>query len=178
MAIDGCPITPGINLQLDERPGIWSKDREVHYDQRLVKFLRQCAKDAGTELQVAAYDSTASDASRVYATGAAPRVAVCGVVRENSHGFEVASKSAFANLLKILVKFIQSSPSIVFRFIWVVIMVFCCHSSFEAQVHRIDEKFPVQAEIFVDEPFKGCEGIAFNGEGDLFVTANKALWKI
>jgi putative aminopeptidase FrvX len=110
LAIDGCPITPGINLQLDERPGIWSKDREVHYDQRLVKFLRHCAKDAGTELQVAAYNSTASDASRVYATGAAPRVAVCGVVRENSHGFEVASKSAFANLLKILVKFIQSDP--------------------------------------------------------------------
>ena len=71
-----------------------------------------------------------------------------------------------------------TGPSPVFRFIWVVIMVLCCHGSFEAQVHRIDEKFPVQPEIFVDGPFKACEGIAFNGEGDLFVTANKALWKI
>lgn len=38
--------------------------------------------------------------------------------------------------------------------------------------------FPVQAELFVDEPFRGSEGIAFNGEGDLFVTANLALWQI
>ncbi|MGD2086644.1 MAG: hypothetical protein PVH61_10705 [Candidatus Aminicenantes bacterium] len=58
-----------------------------------------------------------------------------------------------------------TGPSIAFRFIGVVIMVLCCYSSFEAQVHRIDEKFPVQAEIFVDETFKVCEGIAFNGEG-------------
>jgi sugar lactone lactonase YvrE len=48
----------------------------------------------------------------------------------------------------------------------------------EAQVHKIDEQFPVKAEIFVDEPFAACEGIAFNGEGDLFVTANRALWKV
>jgi len=71
-----------------------------------------------------------------------------------------------------------TDPSRVFRFIWVVIMVLCWPGSFEAQVHKIDEKFPIQAEILIDEPFKACEGIAFNGEGDLFVTANKALWQI
>ncbi len=38
--------------------------------------------------------------------------------------------------------------------------------------------FAVAAEIVVDEPFRGSEGIAFNGEGDLYVTANKALWQI
>jgi gluconolactonase len=38
--------------------------------------------------------------------------------------------------------------------------------------------FPVKPELFVDEPFRGCEGIAFNGEGRLFVTCNRALWEI
>ncbi len=38
--------------------------------------------------------------------------------------------------------------------------------------------FPVAAELFVDDPFRGCEGIAFNGEGRLFATCNRALWEI
>ena len=38
--------------------------------------------------------------------------------------------------------------------------------------------FPVEAELLVGDQFGGSEGIAFNGEGRLFVTANKALWEI
>lgn len=39
-------------------------------------------------------------------------------------------------------------------------------------------RFPVAAELLVDGAFRGSEGIAFNGEGRLFVTANKALWEV
>ncbi len=35
-----------------------------------------------------------------------------------------------------------------------------------------------EPELFVDGDFSGSEGIAFNGEGRLFVTANRALWEI
>ena len=39
--------------------------------------------------------------------------------------------------------------------------------------------FPVAAELLVaDVGWRGCEGIAFNGEGDLFVTANQTLWQV
>lgn len=38
--------------------------------------------------------------------------------------------------------------------------------------------FPVEPVLFVDEPFRGCEGISFNGEGRLFVTCNRSLWEI
>lgn len=38
--------------------------------------------------------------------------------------------------------------------------------------------FPVQAELFVDEGFEGCEGISFNGEGRLFATCSRALYEI
>lgn len=36
----------------------------------------------------------------------------------------------------------------------------------------------VTPEIFADEPFSGTEGIAFSGEGRLFVTGNRALWEV
>jgi putative aminopeptidase FrvX len=105
IAVDGCPIPPGVPLQLDGRPGVWSKDRLAHYDQRMVRDLCQAAVAAGTELQPAVYDSTASDASMVYAAGGAQRVGCVGHVRESSHGYEVARLSVFDNLFKTLVAF-------------------------------------------------------------------------
>jgi len=38
--------------------------------------------------------------------------------------------------------------------------------------------FPVAARILVDGAFQRCEGIAFNGEGDLYVAGNAALWRV
>lgn len=37
---------------------------------------------------------------------------------------------------------------------------------------------PVKPDVLVEGVFPGCEGIAFNGEGRLFVTGAKALWEI
>ena len=37
---------------------------------------------------------------------------------------------------------------------------------------------PVVAEIFVNEPFRGTEGITFNNEGRLFVAGNRAVWEV
>lgn len=106
VAIDGCPMPPESGLKLDGRPGVWSKDRLVQYDQALVETLCICAEDAGTALQVAVYDYAASDASAVYDAGMAPRVAHIGHVRENSHGYEVVRLSVFDNLLETLFKFV------------------------------------------------------------------------
>lgn len=39
-------------------------------------------------------------------------------------------------------------------------------------------EFPATAELFVSDRFQGSEGLSFNGEGRLFVTANRALWEI
>jgi len=108
IAIDGCPMPPGAPLQLDGRPGIWVKDRFAYSDDRLVQDLCRAAERAGTELQPVVYDSAASDASMVFATGGAYRVATIGQVRENSHGYEVARLSVFDNLLRTLVQFVAS----------------------------------------------------------------------
>lgn len=107
IAIDGCPIPPGSPLKLDGTPGIWSKDRAVHFDQQLIGEFLRAAEKAGTVLQPAVFDSAASDASAVYSTGGAPRVATVGIVRENSHGYEVTKAAVFENLAKTLTQFLK-----------------------------------------------------------------------
>lgn len=108
IAIDGCPTPPEVSLELDGRPGIWSKDRLAHYDQRLLSALSRAAAAAGTQLQPAVYTSAASDASLVAYAGIVPRVACFGHVRENSHGYEVARLSVFDNVLNTLLQFIRT----------------------------------------------------------------------
>ena len=41
-----------------------------------------------------------------------------------------------------------------------------------------EASFPVAPDAFIDGRFSGMEGIAFNGEGRLYVTADKALWEV
>jgi putative aminopeptidase FrvX len=65
--------------------------------------------NAGTELQVMVYTSAASDASAVYNNGGAPRVGFIGHVRSNSHGFEVARLSVFANTVKTILEYIRNN---------------------------------------------------------------------
>lgn len=108
IAIDGCPIPPGAPLKLDGRPGIWAKDRVAPYDQALVRDLCDAARVAGTELQPVVFDNAASDASLVLAAGLTQRIACFGHVRENSHGYEVARLSVFANVVKTLVQFVTT----------------------------------------------------------------------
>jgi sugar lactone lactonase YvrE len=40
------------------------------------------------------------------------------------------------------------------------------------------DHFPVEPIVFVQGAFNRCEGIAFNGEGDLYVSGNQALWRV
>jgi putative aminopeptidase FrvX len=108
VAVDGCPITPGSDLLLDGRPGIWSKDRSTNFDQPLISDFTRAGKEVGTELQVAVFSAAYSDASKAYEVGAAERVATLGQVRENSHGYEIARLSVFDNLLNTLVKFLEN----------------------------------------------------------------------
>jgi putative aminopeptidase FrvX len=107
IAVDGCPMPPGAPLSLDGRPGIWSKDRLTHYDQRLVQAVAQAAQSVGTEIQPVVYEQAASDASLVYYAGAAERIACFGHVRENSHGYEVVRLSVMGNLFNTLMAFIR-----------------------------------------------------------------------
>ncbi len=95
-------------LQLDGRPAIWSRDSQIHFDQRLIADLSAAANRAGTQLQYAVYDRAASDASGVLNAGHAPRAATVGYPRENSHGYEVCRLSVFDNLIATLFAYLHT----------------------------------------------------------------------
>lgn len=59
-----------------------------------------------------------------------------------------------------------------------VLLISICTANAMAQSSTEPPAFPVAPILFADEPFNGCEGISFNGEGRLFVTCNQAFWEI
>ncbi len=108
IAVDGCPTASHSPLEMDERPGIWLKDRRQFYSEELIEGLTKAATTVGVELQRAIFTGAASDASSVGMTGFSDQLATIGHVRKNSHGYEVASLEAFENLFKTLKEFIST----------------------------------------------------------------------
>ncbi len=102
IAVDGCPIPPGVDLTLDGRPAVWCRDSIAQYNPALVDRIVETGRSCKVEIQRAVYEGAMSDASRVYSSGGAERVATFGHVRENSHGFEVARVSVFENTFSVL----------------------------------------------------------------------------
>ena len=107
IAVDGCPLASHSPLELDERPGIWLRDRRQFYSTELIDALSKAAESVDVELQRAIFTGAASDASSVGLTGCADQVATIGHVRKNSHGFEIATLEVFENLLKTLKAFVS-----------------------------------------------------------------------
>ncbi|OLS31414.1 MAG: Glutamyl aminopeptidase [Candidatus Heimdallarchaeota archaeon AB_125] len=108
IAVDGCPLASHSPLELDERPGIWLKDRRQFYSEGLIDSLTEAANSIGIELQRAIFTGAASDASSVGLTGFSDQLATIGHVRKNSHGYEIASLEVFENLFKVLKQFIST----------------------------------------------------------------------
>jgi putative aminopeptidase FrvX len=107
LAVDGCPVRPGMQVTVDDRPAIWSMDAKAQYDQRLVRSLLESGRAVGVECQTVILEGAYSDASSVYDVGAAPRVGIIGHPRHNSHGFECARLGVFENVARVLEQFVQ-----------------------------------------------------------------------
>ena len=54
-------------------------------------------------------------------------------------------------------------------------LVIAALALFSASESAAQPEFPVTVEPFIEGRFEGAEGIAFNGEGKMFVTADRAL---
>ena len=106
-AIDGCPIMPGIDVALDGRLGIRSKDPVAIYDQRLLRQALCVAERANVALEPIVYARSSTEAAQIFAMGGAARVASLGAVRANSHGYEVMRHATFDNLTRLLVDLVQ-----------------------------------------------------------------------
>ncbi len=64
------------------------------------------------------------------------------------------------------------------RAAFVIFLLASCVVSVGGEAGRREPMFPARPEVVVEGKFKGAEGIAFNGEGRLLVTADDALWEI
>ena len=60
----------------------------------------------------------------------------------------------------------------------VIILIFFLPVTLLISQDAEEIQFPVPAEIFVGDKFNGSEGIAFNGEGRMFVTASNGFWEV
>ena len=108
VAVDSTPMPRGTDLTLDGRPGTWSRDSQVHFDQGLIADFATAAGRAGTQLQYVVYNAAASDATGVLQVGGAERCATIGYPRENSHGYEVVRWSVFGHLTATLGEWVAS----------------------------------------------------------------------
>jgi sugar lactone lactonase YvrE len=64
------------------------------------------------------------------------------------------------------------------RAAFVLFLLTSCVVAAGGEAQRGGPSFPARAEVVVEGKFKGAEGIAFNGEGRMFVTADDALWEV
>lgn len=108
IAIDGCPVIDEDILPLDGGVGIWCKDTICNYNPDLIRTITGIANKTKIPLYPVIYESAASDASAVWKTGGAQKIAFLGHARTNSHGFEVARLSCFENVLELLGQVIEN----------------------------------------------------------------------
>ena len=59
-----------------------------------------------------------------------------------------------------------------------VIIWACNQQSDQGNNKRTETQFPVVPVEFVHNEFRRFEGITFNGEGDLYVAGDRALWRV
>ena len=107
VAVDGCPMSAISGLKVDNRPAVWVKDAKANYSHMVVMALEAAALAAGTELQRVVVENAYSDASAAYDCGGTARFATIGHVRENSHGFEIASLGVCDTLPAVLDEFVR-----------------------------------------------------------------------
>jgi putative aminopeptidase FrvX len=111
VAVDGCPLAAGSGLKMDRRPAVWAKDAKANYSHCLILELEAAARSAGVELQRVVLENAYSDASAAYDCGGVGRFATIGHVRENSHGFEIASLGVLDSLPAVLEAFVRQLES-------------------------------------------------------------------
>lgn len=104
IAVDGAPMPPSAGLNLDQ-PVLWMSDRLGPYDIELARDISQVGQSVGVEIQRAAYDVSASDASLITQAGGTGRIACFGHPRENSHGYEIARLSVFEAVFQVVREF-------------------------------------------------------------------------
>ncbi|MFC1852084.1 SMP-30/gluconolactonase/LRE family protein [candidate division CSSED10-310 bacterium] len=63
-------------------------------------------------------------------------------------------------------------------FIILLVSMSCCQRNDSDEPDPVEIQFPVTPSELVQGKFNRCEGIAFNGEDDLYVSGDRSLWRV
>jgi putative aminopeptidase FrvX len=102
IALEICPLAPEYPIEDGEKPVLLSQDGYGIYDEGLNRELREAAKIANIEIQLATISGFGSDASLAMKFGHVARGACLSFPTQNTHGYEIAHLGAIENCLKIL----------------------------------------------------------------------------
>lgn len=107
IALEICPLAPEYPIEEGEKPVLLSQDGYGIYDEGLNRELRDAAKIANIEIQLATISGFGSDASLAMKFGHVARGACLSFPTQNTHGYEIAHLGAIENCLKILQSYCQ-----------------------------------------------------------------------
>lgn len=107
IALDVTPIAPEYPVVFNDQPVLLSSDSYSYYDQDLNDRIESCAQGVGISLQRAVLQGFGSDASLAVKHGLVAQVACLGFPTQNTHGYEITSLEALAQLYQVLAAYIQ-----------------------------------------------------------------------
>jgi len=102
IALEVGPVSREYPIALDARPVLLSQDGYGLYDEGLNSRLIAAARSRDIAVQQAVISGFGSDGSLVMKNGHVPQAACLCFATENTHGYEIASLAALANLVDLL----------------------------------------------------------------------------
>ncbi|MEE3233642.1 MAG: M42 family peptidase [Candidatus Latescibacterota bacterium] len=111
IAVDIAPVSPEYDTKNNDQPILIEKDSRGVYHAATNRHLRTLAQKEGFGVQNAVVTSYGSDSSIAQAAGHVGRSSLVGYPGDNTHGYEICSKEAIVNSVRLLTAFTQDPLS-------------------------------------------------------------------
>ena len=112
IALEIAPVAAEYGVVAGDAPVLVYKDAYNVYDEGLLRYFADLAKELGINVQYAAFESYGTNASIARKVAAVGRIAAVAFPCQNTHGFEVAHLDALTNLTTLLLTFVQRWPAV------------------------------------------------------------------
>lgn len=112
IALEIAPVAEEYGVVAGDAPVLVYKDAYNVYDEGLLRYFADLAKELGIRVQYAAFESYGTNASIARKVAAIGRIAAVAFPCQNTHGFEVAHLDGLTNLTTLLLTFVQRWPAV------------------------------------------------------------------
>ena len=112
VALEIAPKTPEADFPIDATPTIWARDGYAAMEAKDGYLLEECCAELGITPRFQYLSRGGSDASCAAAIGLTARPVTLGLPVENSHGYEIMHRDAPAELLRLLLAYLNRLASV------------------------------------------------------------------